>query len=653
MLRTIPPISRILWILLAVWAAGEPAVAAVPVPLGNALLDPSSGGIGSHQTIRIATRWDSAGYTIGADFTGLDGGAGGSPAVYDSLNGSYLLVYTTGAMAGLPDSSGIVVPITATSSTSPPASFTDRTLRVCRNDATPIPVHIESRIRDDRSRFTTGESLVVRSRWRVEGVKGFRLSADYSSFIPDFREIELRVFARGVDTAGVASFDIAYRMPGQSRVVDDANGLPLTIIGRDGLCSVVRHEGLAIDLRTGSPPKHFRSRVRAPAGRGVRSFDTIDILTQWDSTTVRVEPDFSLLDAGAGGLASVRDSSGGFHIIRYTTGSMEGLPDEPVTVTLSGFNSLADSVVDRSLQICRNLRTPPPIHLGSRIRDDRHRFRANDSLIIVSRWTHPAGLPITVEPLLNNLLSDGSGLSASVSQRGIDTFLVSLKLPAKDRLVPDGRDIRIGVQARDPVCNLVTYDSLRVEIDNTPPASTPVFDPLPSETSERIIRVSGTAIGAARVAIVRENLLRFYTPVDTLTDRFETDLELTPGRNQVGGWGEDELGNKTVTATSQIVRFVVDRTTIYPTPFRSNDEIVVGDGGGMRAAVVRIFNLEGEILTELRKEGSFLEARLVWNGRDAQGDPARPGYYLMTIRRTSPDGKTHEEVVPLLYRDDD
>lgn len=653
MLRTLPRISRVLWILLGTAAAGGPAAAGVPVPFGHALVDPAGRGVGSFQTIRVASRWDSAGYRIEADFTGLDGGQGGSPAVYDSLNGAYLLVYTTGSMAGLPDSAGIVVQITAINASDPSARFTDRTLLICRNDSTNVPIHVETKIRDDKSRFTTGESLVVRSRWRIDGVRGFELTADYSRLVPDFRDFELRIRDRGVDTLGVANFDIAYRVPGQSRVVDDANGIPLVVIGRDALCSEVRYEGLAVDLRTASAPKHFRTRVRAPAGRGVRSFDTIDILTQWDSTTVRVEPDFSLLDGGTGGLPSVRDSSGGFHIIRYTLGSMEGLPDEPVTVALSGFNALADSVTDRSLQICRNLRTPPPIHLGTWIRDDRRRFRATDSLVIVSRWSHPAGLEITLEPLLDNLISDGAGLAASVSRRGVDTFLVSMKLPAKDRLVPDGRDIRIGVQARDTICNLVRYDSLLVEVDNTPPSAPPVYDPLPAETSQRIILVSGTAPGASRVAIVRENLLRFYTPVDTLTDRFETDLELTPGRNQVGGWGEDELGNKTVTATSQIVRYVVDRTTSYPTPFRPGDEITVGDGGGMSEAVIRIFNLEGEILAELRKEGSFLEARLIWNGRDSKGDLAQPGYYLMAIRRTAPDGETHEEIAPLLFRDDD
>ncbi len=652
MLRTVPPISRVLWILIACVAACEPAVAANPVPIGSAVLMPSGRGIGSLETIRIATRWDSAGYRIEADFRALDGGAGGSPAIHDSLNGTYLIVYTTGSMADSSDTSGVVIPIMAANPSNPAESFTDRSLQVCRNSGTPIPVHLETWIRDGQSRFTPGESLIVRTRWMTEGVQRFRPSADFSRLVPDFREFDLRVNLIR-DTLGVSEHEIAFRIPGQGRLVEESNGIPLAILGRDALCSEVRFEGLSIDLRTSGAPKFYRGSVRAPSGRGVRSFDTIEIVTQWDSTTVRVEPDFALLDGGAGGLASVRDSTGGFHIIRYTTGDMAGLPDERVVVALSGFNALADSVTDRSLEICRNLATPPPTHLGSWTREDRKRFRPGDSLVIFSRWSHPAGLPITLEPLLSNLIADGAGLAVAVSQRGVDTFLVSMKLPAKDRLVPDGRDIRIGVEALDTLCNRVRFDSLLIELDTTPPSTPPTFDPLPPETNVALIRVSGTAPGSSRVAIVRENLFRFYAPVDPSTERFETELELTPGRNQVGGWGEDELGNKTVTATSQIVRLVVERTTTYPTPFRPNDEILVGDSGGMTKVVARIYNLEGDLLAEMEKEGAFLEARLTWDGRDAQGDLAEPGYYLMTIRRASATGKIHEEVSPMLFRDDE
>ena len=74
----------------------------------------------------------------------------------------------------------------------------------------------------------------------------------------------------------------------------------------------------------------------------------------------------------------------------------------------------------------------------------------------------------------------------------------------------------------------------------------PTFDTLPIETNQGTIHVGGVAPGAARVGIVRDNILRFYAPVDSATSRFDTDLELVPGPNKIGGWAEDGAGSPTL-----------------------------------------------------------------------------------------------------------
>ena len=49
---------------------------------------------------------------------------------------------------------------------------------------------------------------------------------------------------------------------------------------------------------------------------------------------------------------------------------------------------------------------------------------------------------------------------------------------------------------------------------------------------------------------------------------------------------------------------------------------------------------------------SFFEARLRWDGRDANGETAQPGYYLMRVERVSSDGHASDEVLPMLLRHD-
>ena len=161
------------------------------------------------------------------------------------------------------------------------------------------------------------------------------------------------------------------------------------------------------------------------------------------------------------------------------------------------------------MTIARNLRTPPPRLLEPPwIESEQTTFHPTDELIIVSRWESPTGEPFAVEALLSNLVPDFKPTDAAVSLREPDEYVISYRIPAKEHLAPDGRNIRIGVMARDTLNSVTRYEDLFVDLDSEAPGRSPVFDPLPAETNRPLIPVSGTAVDAYRVALVRDNVLR-------------------------------------------------------------------------------------------------------------------------------------------------
>jgi hypothetical protein len=637
-----------------IWLASGAVAAtagAVPNHIETRLQEPVGRGIGPLMTIEIVTRWDSAGYRLGADFTALDGGVGGETAVYDSSNGSYRISYTTGSMAGLADTSNIAIPITATSRFDGASSFTYRGFEVCRNAASPLPVLVSNETEAGKEVYRPTEQLWIHSRWRIEGVPGFHLVADYRSLVPDFSAIEVKVDS--IDTVdGVTEYILKYKLPGKIRLVPEANDIPLTIIGRDDLCSEVSDSSVRIDLRTGAKPAPISQSIVEPVERGVRNGDTVRISSIWDSTTVAVAADFTELDGGVGQQTSTSLGDGNFEIL-YTPRPMDAYEDSLVVIPVVGANALGDTFMVRTLKIARNLRTPPPRLLEPpRIDSERTTFHPSDDLIIVSRWESPAGRSFKVEGLFGNLAPAYKPTDADVSYRDPDTVVVVYRIPAREKLAPDGANIHIGVLARDDLESVTRYEELTIDLDSEAPPSAPVFDLLPAETNRPSLLVSGTAQGAYHVALVRDNVLRTYVLVDSLTGRFSETIELSPGSNKIGGWAEDEVGNKTVTSTSQIVRYIADRSTVYSTPFRPGEEIVVADGGGLKEVIVTIFNLEGDAVVRLEQTGSFFETRLKWDGRDGNGESAQPGYYLMRVHRVTQDGQTSDEVLPMLLRHD-
>ncbi len=628
------------------------AADAVPRHRSTRIVQPTGRGVSQFDTLLIRSRWDSAGYLVRANFAPLDRGAGVA-AVTDSAAGVYLIQYVTGSMQGLADSAGIEIPITAVSRFDS-STFTYSRLTVCRNASSPYPQHIASWIRDNQRLFYVGDSLVVNTVWDVDGVRGPQVSANYQSIAPAFQERDLVVRPARADGAGADTFRIAYKIPSQSGIIGPGNDFPLTILGRDDLCSEVSFTGLRIDLRSGGPPSPVSQHVESPTDRGVREGDLLVIESRWDSAGYLLHADLTGLDRGAGGQAAVTDSGGGIYSLRYRVGPLGGLPDSSVTVPITAVNRLGDSFTDRTLRICRNLSTPPPYHVSSAVRNNRVRFHIGDSLIVHTRWGSPTGLPITIEADYRRMVPTFVPSQATVTEVSPDSFEVIYRLPLdKGLFVPDGAGIILVLVGSDPLCSTVRDSTLRITIDNTGPSSAPHLDTLPKEWNHPQLTVTGTAADAVLVVIMRNQQHRYTGPVEEGTGRFSVDLDLDPGPNTLSGWSEDDIGNKSFSGPTETVLYVTGRSVVYPTPFRPMDEFVVKNEGGLTEISLRIYNLEGDQVVELRQTGSTLEASLVWDGRDRDGDLAQPGYYLVRARSVEANGRTREEVLPLLFRSDE
>jgi hypothetical protein len=626
---------------------------AAPRHRSTRILSPLARGVADFDTLLIRTRWDSAGYDVSADFDRLDRGAGAA-TVTDSAAGVYLIRYVTGAMSGLADSAGIEIPITATSRFDPASTFTYTRLTVCRNWSAQRPEETSSWTRDNRRLFYLGDSLVVTTIWRAEGVRGLQVSADYRSIAPGFQERDLSVKPIGADGAGADTFRIAYQIPAKEGVSGAANDIPITIIGRDSLCSEVLYEELRIDLRSAGPPSPISQRVTSPVDRGIREGDLLEIESRWDSAGYFLHADLAGLDQGAGGMAAVTDAGGGVYSIRYQVGSLAGLPDGAVEVPITAVNRLGDPFTDRSLRVCRNLTTPPPIHVSSSIRNGRTRYHIGDSLVVYTRWRSPSGLALTVEADCRAFVPASLSTDATVTEIAPDSFEVIYRLPSdKNLFSPDGTDIPVIIVGRDLLCSTVRDSTIRIQIDNTGPSAPPRMDALPAEWNSPTLTITGGTVDAALVVVMLNRQQRFTTPVDGETGRFSIEVTLTPGTNEISGWAEDDLGNKSFSGSTETVVYVTGRSLTYPTPFRPRDEFVVTDEAGLRDVGLHIFNLEGDEIVELHQAGPFLETRFAWDGRNRDGELAQPGYYLIRARSVGNDGRSREEVLPLLFQNDE
>lgn len=630
-------------------------LSAEPIPLWHNLLQPADHGIGANETIRIESRWDAGGYEITPDFSALDGGQGDSLSIEDTSTGNYVIVYTTGPMTGLSESASILIPIQAVDPLDG-TTRTDSVLTVCRRHLTPLPEHVSTMILGGSDQLKPGDDLTVLSRWRTDFSHDFEIVADYSELVFDFQESEAFVDTC-CGSGETITFLITYGIPGVSRLGEDRADVPLTIVARDSLCTEMRSPELLVDVRIEQAPIPIEHRIVLPVDRGVRDNDTVVIFSRWNAGGYDLSADFTDLDGGAGGAVAVLDSSlidpssAGSYVIRYTPGPMAHLPDGRVAVSITAVDSTGNAFTDNSLEICRNHYSLPPVHLESWIRGGRERFRTTDSLVVVSRWSSPSGIGLTVEGDYRNLVPGFKPEDAPIARRGVDTFLVLYAIPFGEPLVPDGEGIPITVLARDSLCSVTRYDSIFVTLDTQPPESPPTFDPIPSQTNVSPIPFSGFAPGAVAVNILLNDDPYRAVEVDS-NFRFETEVDLVQGSNKIGGYSEDDVGNLTILGTSQIILYVLDRGTTYPTPFRKGDEIVVQDGGGLSHTTVQVYNLEGDVVTHFESRETGLEVRFMWNGEDIDGNPAQPGYYMIRVRYVTAAGKTHEDLLPMLYRND-
>jgi hypothetical protein len=275
-------------------------------------------------------------------------------------------------------------------------------------------------------------------------------------------------------------------------------------------------------------------------------------------------------------------------------------------------------------------------------------------LIVRTRWGSPVGLPVTVEADYRRIVPTFVSSSTTVIESAPDSFEIVYRLPIDRGLfVADGESIPVVIVGRDPLCNTMRDSTIHIAIDNTGPSTAPRLDPLPREWNNPNLTIAGTAVDADVAVIIRNKQHRYSAPVDTTTNRFSIDLDLDPGSNTITGWSEDAIGNKSFSGPIDSVLYVSGRSLTYPTPFRPKQAFVLQDAEGLRGPTIQIYNLEGDMVVELHQDGTFFETRLAWDGRGRDGGLAQPGYYMIRSRYVGRDGKSREEVLPLLFQNDE
>jgi hypothetical protein len=207
-------------------------------------------------TVRLFTRWEVPNspqlmdsLTVTADFSRLDPGVPGNDQVLAALepplgSGWYRVDYPLSGSVSRTDSSGIRIPLTATSRT---GQTTDRSIRVCLSNSP--PVHDSTRVvKRKNGPYSAGDSLVIETFWHSPQGLALRIAAS-------FAEVDTsHVVTPGSDRGG-GVFLIRYRLPlSQVQLQPDGFGKLIPITAHDEGCGQTTATTLRIDTDNEPPP---------------------------------------------------------------------------------------------------------------------------------------------------------------------------------------------------------------------------------------------------------------------------------------------------------------------------------------------------------------------------------------------------------------
>lgn len=599
-------------------------------------------------TLLLDTYWSQSELSVSARVDAIVATMTTPVPLSDLGGGRYRLSYALPDSNGRPDASEI--PITLIAANAEMDTVTDTSVRVCLSNDPPELISAE--IVPEQRVFRGGDFVRIESRWTSEDGLPIRVFADVSAIEPGIDSL-----IRGTDDGPVHV--LQYRIPplAEDRAPDGTD-LPILLVARDEGCGETTRSGILIDLdqNAATPPAllEFARLDSLDDGRGrpLENGDTFRLWTRWTRDDLAISVDVFELAPDDTVAPHVERVGVGEYTISYRVP-----PDNPradgsdIPICLIAQDQDGEIATDCSVRVC--LSNHDPVHVTSYLRETRDAFRGGDTLHIVTLWESPSGLPLQVG-------ADVSRLQPSLvdsllpSREENDSLLIVYRIPTSEEdRGEDGVGIVIPIVAREiGGCGSGEYRALRMTLDTTPPdTAAPVLDPLPAETMDDSIRVSGqTTPEAHQVALTREGVFQRYVGVDG-TGRFSGMLALLLDRpNQIRVWAEDSLRNRTQSSDPQVVIQVRTRRILFEEPFVSGASLTVQDPSGVIDLRLRIFDLEGTLLREWSYSGAAFLQELAWDARDQDGNRLASGYYLVRAEWRDGVGSARESTEGLILR---
>ena len=394
-----------------------------------------------------------------------------------------------------------------------------------------------------------------------------------------------------------------------------------------------------------------------------RNGDTVRIATHWNQDSLTVSANCGEISDGP---VSVIHTGLREYLIVHTIPLENARPDGNARILITAVRDTFRTV-ENSPGVCLS-NHPPSIDRVLLVDPPASAYTRGDTIQIASKWQSWDSLlfvtadfraiqPSYTIDRAQDVIVSGANFGDSLDTRyHLISFVVPFPLVSPDSPDghgPDGLGLVIPLTAIDRGCGLTQDATIQVNLDTTPPDSLPQVDPLPLETTADSVHVEGTAPGAVRVSVWRNDGFQFRSPVDLVTRRFAFTLKLSDDRqNKIYVKSEDLPGNPTVQSNIQFVTQVRSPGFAIPRPYRRSQSIVFRRLEGARELELRLFDLEGACLRVWQAETTAREYRFDWDGTDAQGNRAGQGMYVLRATwRELDGGGSRSESAGLFLRD--
>ncbi|HEU4930208.1 MAG TPA: hypothetical protein VFU38_10305, partial [Candidatus Krumholzibacteria bacterium] len=198
-------------------------------------------------------------------------------------------------------------------------------------------------------------------------------------------------------------------------------------------------------------------------------------------------------------------------------------------------------------------------------------------------------------------------------------------VPLADSFTTQGAHL-VEFRATDVFGRPTTYP-FNFSLDTSAPPA-PTLDPAPSTWNATRYPLTGHANdGGDAAAFVR--VYRNGVAVDSvstlISDDFEIDLELVPGRNDIYAVLRDGAMNASPPSNTLTITFDTGAGLFVRAPFRPGDTFDVNGSRTAGRCTVRVFDLTGQIVRVLEEVAQQQYYTLPWNGVNGSGVDVKKG----------------------------